>query len=371
MKPRATNLALSLLLAVAAPAAAAAQSTTFWATAPGTGPVSFVNHASAHDHTGGPNATFARGEWTGAARKGSFSGFNASLPAVGISKVEVVLHLYRTAPVTNTRLSLTLMVNGQRVGPVAISQPALNRYIGPASAGMVTANFSLLRDFTAADLAGLISVDIMCKRKGPDDGAQVFVDAVGLRLTHPGFDPRNASLVPTFGLRLAGQAVSIAAAPLLLTDVTSPVTVPAGACPDPLCYLQVLDGSGASHPLTVALMPDGATVRVGFDDGLWAAPVDPVLSTVVAPAGTVPSDGVSQALVRITVLDAGGWPLGGKLALRLDPSLLGGAEIDGDVTDLGNGTYQVSLVSLVPTTAVVSVTVEGVTLLASPAVFFN
>ncbi|MFQ5720667.1 MAG: hypothetical protein ACE5IK_14100 [Acidobacteriota bacterium] len=70
------------------------QAPDLWATASGSGPNKFQQQALAHDDAAGPNGTVAVGVWTGAAKRGTFTGFDLTGidPATGY-RLEVVLAL--------------------------------------------------------------------------------------------------------------------------------------------------------------------------------------------------------------------------------------------------------------------------------------
>ena len=331
------------------------QAATAWATADGPGPNKFVNHPMARDAASGPNGSFATGTWEGPMRSSTFSGFGLTLPTGEPGRVEVVLGLYLSDPVSSDRVSVMMTTSAGDIGPVLLSTTELNTHVGPGAAGQVRARFDLLHAFTRAELEGPLSVKVALRRQGGGESPFLHLDAVGL----------HVSAVPVpgiFDLRLADDPAVLAGQMPRLFDVTSPVTLAAADCLNPFSSMMVTDQFGQPVDLMVGLMPDGETVRVGFDDGQLVAPVDPLTSGLSAPAGPFAADGVQSARVRIDVRDAAGWGLGGRLDFQLDASTLAPAEMVGDLVDLGDGTYFLDLVALAPGDATIQVTVEGVTL---------
>ena len=346
-------LALSTGFVFGAPRAHAA---TAWATADGPGPNKFTNHSMARDAAAGPNGTFATGAWMGTMRSSTFSGFGLALPPGDPGRVEVVLDLYLSgAPVGGDRVSLMMTTSAGDIGPVLVPTTALQAHVGAPAAGEVRVRFDLLHTFTRAELEGPLSVKVALRNQGPGGSVFLNLDAVGL-------DVAAVPVPGVFDLRLADQPELLAGQAPQLLDVLAPVTLTAVDCLNPFSSLMVTDQFNQPVDVSVGLMPDGETIRVGFDDGLLVAPVDPLLSSLLAPSGPVTADGASTAQIRVDVRDASGWGLGGRLDFQLDSTSLSPAEVVGGLVDRGDGTYFLNLVALSPGDATVQVTVEGVTL---------
>jgi hypothetical protein len=340
----------------------AAETLTVWANADGPGSVAFRDHHLGRDAASGPNGLNATGRWGGGERRGSYAGFGLTLPPGEPVEVELLLAYHLTAPLTDNRLEVTLETAASSAGPVVLPAEELNAHVGAASAGILAVDFGALQAFTRAELEGALSVDLYCRRNGPGDGADFRLDAVGLRVT--------VAAVGPFDLQAGDAAATTRQLPPLLLDVSSPATLPAADCPDPICYLNVQDAGGADVEISVVLMPDGETVRVGFEDRRPDAPVDSVLSGVAAP-DAIPADGATLAMVEIDVRDHDGWLLGGGVEMDVDPAWLGPAAVVGGFLHVGDGTYRLQLRSHLPGTATVVIEAEGVVLLDAPTVLFQ
>jgi hypothetical protein len=353
---------LALSLSLTTGAARGAAEMTAWATADGTSPAHLVSHEAAADAAGGPNGTYAVGSWSGPARHGSWGGFGLTLPAWTPTRVELLLAGYVTAPVTKSFVSLTLQADGVGYGPVVLTAAGLNTRTGAAAAGVWAVDLTALFSLPTGALAGDVELDLRLLRHGPDEGAELWLDAVGVRA-------RVENPAETFDLWMSGDAATLEAAPPARLDVSAPVDVAVGECPYRICYVQVRDSSGESRKLSVLLLPDGETVRVGFDDGRADAPVDGSLSVAVAPAEGL-ADGVSRVRLEVTPRDAAGLPLGEGVNLRLDPDLLGPAGPVGSWRHLGNGTWALDLAAMAPGFAVSAVTADDVALQQAPQTLF-
>jgi hypothetical protein len=284
---------------------------------------------------------------------GTYSGFDFSSASGSLFDVEVLLAGHLTAPLRSDQIQISLTRNGGTPIRTMVAQDDLNDHVGAGQAGVVATNFWSVQPLTQADLSTTFTVYVYCKGKG-NDGSLLYLDAVGLRVTER--DPNGV-----FDLRIVADPSQAAQSAVMLTDVSSPVTVSASSCPQPLCVMQILDAAGDTLPLGVALMPDGGTVRVGFDDGRWDAPVDAFASQVQGPGHGV-ANGVSTVRIDITICDASGWFLGAGLDVRIDAFDLGLATISDELVDRGDGRYFVELTSSTPGVATVTVTAEGVVL---------
>jgi len=223
-------------------------------------------------------------------------------------------------------------------------------------------DFSSAYAFPAGALAGVVDADLRMVRQGPDDPAEFYLDAVGLEVRME--DPQE-----TFALWLGSDASTLDAQAPHLLDVNAPLDLDELACPSDLCFLRVRDAAGDGRTLSVLLLPDGGTLRVGFEDGREDAPVDADLSLVKA-AATAPADGTSLVRVQVTPCDGSGLPLGEGVFMRLDPDLLGPAEVVNGFTHQGNGTYAMDLVAAASGDAVLVVEADGVALTAAPRIQF-
>jgi hypothetical protein len=354
--------ALVALLVLAPAPVTAAETVTVWATADGAGSTTFQDHHLGRDSAAGPNGLYATGRWTGGERRGSYGGFGLLLPPGEPVEVEVLLAYHLTAPLTTNRLEITLETPSSSAGPVVLGAEELSVHVGAANTGILAVDLAALQTFTRAELEGGPFVDLYCRRNGPDDGADLRVDAVGLRVT--------VAAVGPFDLQAGDDAAVTRELPPLFLDVSSPATLASADCPEPICYLNVQDAGGAGVEISVVLMPDGETIRVGFEDRRPDAPVDPALSGVAAPEA-IPADGATLAVVEIEVRDQDGWPLGGGVEMDVDPAWLGPAAVVGEFFHVGDGTYRLQLQSHLPGEATVVIEAEGVVLLDAPTVLFQ
>jgi hypothetical protein len=358
----ARSLAFTACCVLLPASAGAVTDASLWATTDGSSPSHFEDHSMGHDDAQGPNGTFAVGRWSGNTRHGAYSGF--TLPAAGLqpAEVRVVLFGYVTAPVQNNKVNVYLNTPGGNFGPLTLGPARLNQQVGAGAAGAWVVDFSSAYSFPAGALDGAVDADLRLVRQGPDDGAELHLDAVSLEVRLE--DPQE-----TFALWLGSDASTLDAQAPHLLDVDAPVDLAELGCPADLCFLRVRDSAGDGRSLSVLLLPDGDTLRVGFEDGREEAPVDADLSLVGA-AATGPADGTTLVRVRVTPCDGSGLPLGEGVFLRLDPDFLGPAEAVNGFTHQGDGTYTMDLVAADSGDAVLVVEADGVALAASPVVHF-
>ena len=120
-------------------------------------------------------------------------------------------------------------------------------------------------------------------------------------------------------------------------------------------FVKVVRIGDGSSPYLQIIVPDTPVgtdpidlVQGKFDD--WKDSlftfVDPFLSQIASDPDTIPSDGISQALITITPRNNSDTLLAGGLQVVLSNT---GAGSIGSVTDLGDGTYQAEITS--PVTA--------------------
>lgn len=137
-------------------------------------------------------------------------------------------------------------------------------------------------------------------------------------------------------------------------------------------FYRVTDPSLQAVPISVHKNPISGTIRLGFDDqNNSSAAVDATFSTVVVLPAVLPADGVALATVTITPLDGSGIPLGSGLDVTVDGSALWPGNVIGSVADMGNGDYVVQVLSTIPGTGDVWVTVEGIPLSDEPTITFE
>jgi len=314
----------------------------------------------------GPNAV---GTWQGASTQGSYSGFNIPDQAWIPTMVRVTLVGYVTGRLpADHRVGVTLMTPGGNPGPPNYGHPlelgaaSLNEHVGAAAAGTWVVDFSLYYALPAGSMQGQVDVNIKLLRQAPSAGYELHLDAIGVEVRME--DPNEV-----FDLWLGNDAAALDGSAPYLPGIARTVDLGAADCPWDICFVRVRDGAGAGRILSVLLLPDGDTFRIGFKDGREDAPVDAALSLVVAPA-TAPADGVSLVRVTVTPYDAGGLPLGEGVSLRLDPASLGPAEVVGGFTHQGDGSFVILLRAARPGDAMLVVQADGVTLNQSPVVSF-
>ncbi|TDI32258.1 MAG: hypothetical protein E2P03_06805 [Acidobacteria bacterium] len=354
---------LTLTFAVLVPAATpAAVEAAVWATADGFSPGHFQDHEMGHDDVMGPNESYAVGRWSGPTRHGSYSGFTLPAQTWVPTVVQVMLAGYVTGPLQNEYLRVTLDTAQGTYGPLTLRAARANEHVGSANAGYWVIDFSSFYVFPAGALQGTVDVDIKLMSQGPDSGYELHLDAIGLNVRLE--DPNEL-----FDLWLGDDASALDGSASYLQGVAAPLDLGDTDCPGTICFLRVRDGAGVARTLSVLLLADGATFRVGFVDGREDGPVDADLSRVQAPA-TAPADGVSLVRVKVTPRDGSGFPLGEGVSLRLDPASLGRAEAVGGFTHQGDGSYVIELKSASIGDARLVVQADGVTLSQAPVISF-
>ena len=173
-----------------------------------------------------------------------------------------------------------------------------------------------------------------------------------------------ASAAPPYEICRSTDPSQVAAATPLDVVWTAPYDDAPDLLGDGVSYVYMIrDGAGQSVALSIHKNTSLNTVRLGFDDGdPLSAPVDASLSTVVLSQATIPADGVTFATVVITPRDSSGIPLGAGLDVTIDGFALWPGSLRGPVTDMGDGTYVVQVISTTPGTGDVWVSVEGIAL---------
>ncbi len=142
----------------------------------------------------------------------SFSGnFNKSAVVKGfdftgetgeIEKVELLFQFYMDQSVTNDRLRLYIeLENGQWVNVAAPhwtknSSPSLNDYVGSASIGMITVDVTSFQNWDWPIFDADWKVKLEGSVQGSDDGAKIFLDAVGVKVTKAGNGVGNGAAEP-------------------------------------------------------------------------------------------------------------------------------------------------------------------------------
>jgi hypothetical protein len=137
-------------------------------------------------------------------------------------------------------------------------------------------------------------------------------------------------------------------------------------------FYLVRDDAGQVLDISVNKNDSLNTVRIGFDDeNELSGPLDPSNSSVVASPDTVPADGVTTAIVIVTPRDTDGVPLGAGLDVTVDGIGLWPGTVQGPVTDRGDGSYEIRIVSTTPGTGEVWVSAEGIPLSDEPTITFE
>lgn len=194
----------------------------------------------------------------------------------------------------------------------------------------------------------------------------------GLSLLTLAASPTSAG-TPPFEVIRSYTAASLSSA--LPHDSTSTSTYDdaAGTLVDGQTYFYMVRDA-LSQVVTISVHKNAATqsVRLGFDDGdPLNAPVDPALSTVEVSSTSAAASSASTITVTVTPRDGLGLPLGAGLAVSVSSAELLPATLLGPIVDLGNGRYSFQVVSSDPGTALVKVSVEGVTLDDQPNLTFT
>jgi hypothetical protein len=113
-------------------------------------------------------------------------------------------------------------------------------------------------------------------------------------------------------------------------------------------------------------------VRIAFDDGNpSAAPVDPSQSSVLLSPASLPADGISMAQILIVPRDADAVPLGSGLNIQIDLEALFPGFLCGSLVDRGDGSYLYSVVSALPGSGRIWISVEGIPLENAPTLTFE
>jgi len=190
-------------------------------------------------------------------------------------------------------------------------------------------------------------------------------------------------------LFLSGSATVVAAPPFDICRSTDPsqvgvvaplAVVPTGPYDDNFDLLDdgatyfymVRDDQGRVVDISINKNKPMNTIRIGFDDtNNLSGAVDPSLSPVVAAPDTVPADGITVATVIVTPRDANGVPLGAGLDITVDGIALWPGAVQGTVIDRGDGSYEIQIASSTTGSGEVWVSVEGISLDATPTITFE
>lgn len=125
--------------------------------------------------------------------------------------------------------------------------------------------------------------------------------------------------------------------------------------------VQIVDINGQTQPIS-------STTDTQVSITFQLPPVDPFKTSVTAWPDTIPADGSSTSTITVTPKDS----LGGNLGIgqTVEVSTTAGSLL-GSVSDMGDGTYtQLSQSSIIPEIAVITVTVNGITISQKPQVAF-
>jgi hypothetical protein len=200
---------------------------------------------------------------------------------------------------------------------------------------------------------------------------------------------RKHAALAVAALLLSASATAVAAPPFDICRSTDPsqvglvaplAVVPTGPYDDNLDLLDdgatyfymVRDDQGRALDISINKNGTLNTVRIGFDDtNDLSASVDPSSSPVVASPDTVPADGITVATVIVTPRDANGDPLGAGLDVTVDGIALFPGTVKGTVIDLGDGSYEIQVISSTKGSGEVWVSVEGISLDATPTITFE
>jgi hypothetical protein len=195
-----------------------------------------------------------------------------------------------------------------------------------------------------------------------------FVSAILLVATTAG-----AFAQPPMSVHRSGDASLVRNALPLAIVSTSPFDDTPGLLSDGQLHFYVATDDGA-QPVWISLHKNTGldTVRISFDDeDPWSAPIDPSLSSVELSATTIPADGYTVVYVTVVPRDATGVELGRGLDVRADGSALWPGSVVGSVTDEGDGSYTVQILSATPGQGEVWITVEGVALDDTPTLVYE
>src|SRR5580765_499882 len=166
----------------------------------------------------------------------------------------------------------------------------------------------------------------------------------------------------TFRIQRVQDAAQVATAPPVAIVTSSPFDDAPTRLSDGTDYFyEVTDQSG--HALTIAVQrnPILGGVRVSFDDGDPAsAHVAAAASSVAVAPSSIRADGVQAAVALIVPRDLQGVPLGRGLAVSVDAAVLWPGHLSGAVEDVGDGSYRARILSSIPGSGRLDVTVEGV-----------
>lgn len=143
--------------------------------------------AKANGYDGAPNAVWATGNWS-RPQRGVFGAFSGSALGSGtIQKVEALVYGYVDRALTNDYVTVRPYFNNVAQGNArSISRATLNTRIGLAKAGYFTVDITRNRAWSLADFSGDLELYVRDIRKGGTDGALIYLDSVGLRVTSSG-----------------------------------------------------------------------------------------------------------------------------------------------------------------------------------------
>lgn len=182
-----------------------------------------------------------------------------------------------------------------------------------------------------------------------------------------------SGLGSTWTVRRSDRPWKVRTADPVATLLTSPFDdAPDSLAEGEIVYYVVDREGGAPVRISADILPGSQAVRLGFDDlDGGSAPADAALSGVAASGTFALADGTSSVTVTVTPRDAQGVMLGAGCAVSVDAWALAPGVLAGPVTDHLNGRYSFRVVSIIPGTAEVDVTVEGMALDDSPVIDFG
>lgn len=155
-----------------------------WATAPGTSiEGGFKRAGKVYDSYLGPNGTYGSSRWTPDQGSAAFSGFSTLDISGQIEKVEAVLYLYLSAPLKDDDVCITSYLDGVSSSPLCLRTKALNKHVGLEKAGYLYLDLTATRGWSWSDFHSGLELQIHHQPQGKVDGAMVYYDAVGYRIT--------------------------------------------------------------------------------------------------------------------------------------------------------------------------------------------
>lgn len=176
-----------------------------------------------------------------------------------------------------------------------------------------------------------------------------------------------------FTVRRSSDPATVRSATAHAATATAPYDDLAGTLSDGQSYFYVVEKDGGlPEDVSASANRFDGTVRLGFDDDdPVSAPVDASATTVAADVSSAAADGTSVATVTVVPRDLHGVAIGAGCGIVVDALALGPASVAGPVIDRHDGSYSIRIAAVVPGTATVAVTVEGIALSSRPSVAFE